>query len=125
MSDETKKRWRGLKNLVADAVVHGSAAVEKVHLATTDRTFSVLEAIPGVDVPAKPLHLIHDLSVKGVYGAIRVVTAVVSGTLDVVLDQQAATKTSEKEAGSEPSNAQASRSRDAQASRTGELKEKS
>jgi hypothetical protein len=90
MSDQTKrKRLRGLKNLVADAVVHGSAAVEKVHLATTDRTFHVLEAIPTVDVAAKPIHFLHDLSVKGVYGAIRAVTAVVSGTLDVVLDQEA------------------------------------
>ncbi len=88
MSDDTKKkRIRGLKNLVADAVVHGSAAVEKVHLATTDRTFHVLEAIPAFDVAAKPIHFLHDLSVKGVYGAIRAVTAVVSGVLDVVIDQ--------------------------------------
>ena len=94
MSDDTtssqkKKRWRGLKNLVADAVVHGSAAVETVHLATTDRTFRVLEAIPTIDLAAKPIHVIHDLSVKGVYGSIRAVTAVVSGVLDVVIDQDA------------------------------------
>lgn len=86
MSDETKKRWRGLKNLIADAVVHGSAAVEKIHLATTKRTFDVLEAIPGVDLPAKPIHAVHDFSVKAVYGTIRGVTAVVSGVLDVVID---------------------------------------
>lgn len=84
--DETKKRWRGLKNLVADAVVHGSAAVEKIHLTTTDRTFGVLEAIPGVAIPAKPIHAVHDFSVKAVYGSIRAVTAVVSGVLDVVID---------------------------------------
>jgi hypothetical protein len=87
MSDQTKrKRLRGLKNLVADAVVHGSAAVEKVHLATTDRTFHVLEALPTVDVAAKPIHAVHDFSVKAVYGSIRAVTAVVSGVLDVVID---------------------------------------
>jgi hypothetical protein len=85
-SNDTKKRWRGLKNLVADAVVHGSAAVEKVHLATTDRTFHVLEAIPGIDLPAKPIHAVHDFSVKAVYGSIRAVTAVVSGVLDVAID---------------------------------------
>jgi hypothetical protein len=86
MSDETKRRWRGLKNLVADAVVHGSAAVEKVHLATTDRTFNVLEAIPGVALPAKPIHVVHDMAVKATYGSIRAVTAVVSGVLDVVIE---------------------------------------
>jgi hypothetical protein len=86
MSEETKKRWRGLKNLVADAVVHGSAAVEKVHLATTKRTFDVLEAIPGVDVPAKPIHAVHDFAVKTTYSSIRAVTAIVSGALDVVID---------------------------------------
>ncbi len=86
MSEETKKRWRGLKNLVADAVVHGSAAVEKVHLATAKRTFDVLEAIPGVDLPAKPIHAVHDFAVKATYGSIRAVTAMVSGALDVVID---------------------------------------
>ncbi|MEO8874345.1 MAG: hypothetical protein ABI461_02060 [Polyangiaceae bacterium] len=86
MSNETKKRWKGLKNLVADAVVHGSSAVEKVHLATTNRTFAVLEALPGIELPAKPLHIIHDLSVKSVYGTIRAVTAVVSGVIDVAID---------------------------------------
>ena len=88
MSEE-KKRLRGLKNLVADAVVHGSKAVEKVHLATAKRTFDVLEAVPGIEGPAKPLHVLHDLSVKSVYGTIRVVTAVVSGTLDLVIDAAA------------------------------------
>jgi hypothetical protein len=84
--DETKKRLRGLKNLVADAVVHGAAAVEKIHLTTTKRTFDVLEAIPGVAVPTKPIHVLHDFSVKAVYGSIRAVTALVSGVLDVVID---------------------------------------
>jgi hypothetical protein len=89
MSNETKKRWRGLKNLVADAVVHGSAAVEKIHLTTTKRTFDVLEAIPGIALPAKPIHVVHDVAVRATYGSIRAVTAVVSGVLDVVIDHEA------------------------------------
>jgi len=102
MSDETKtKRLRGLKNLIVDGVVHGSSAVEKVHLATTKRTFDILEAIPGIDLPAKPIHAILDLSAKSVYATIRGVTAIVSGALDVVIDQTKEPAPSASESSSE------------------------
>jgi hypothetical protein len=80
------KRWRGLKSLVFDAVEHGSSAVERVHLGTAKRTFDVLEAIPGIDAPAKVVHTIHDLSVRSVYSTIRIVNRVVGHGLDLAFD---------------------------------------
>lgn len=82
---QSRKRLRGLKDLVVDAVEHGSSAVERVHLATAKRTFDVLEALPGVALPSKGVHVVHDLSVKGVYGAIRLVNRAVGVALDVAI----------------------------------------
>lgn len=79
-------RLRGLKNLLIDAVDHGAGAIEKVHLGTAKRTFDVLEAIPGIDEPTKVVHVVHDVSVQGVYGAVRLVTRVVGVVLDAAID---------------------------------------
>lgn len=79
-------RLRGLKNLIIDAVDHGAGAIEKVHLGTAKRTFDVLEAIPGIDEPTKVAHVVHDASVAGVYGAVRLVTRVVGVVLDAAID---------------------------------------
>ncbi len=79
-------RLRGLKNLLIDAVDHGAGAIEKVHLGTAKRTFDVLEAIPGIDEPTKVAHVVHDVSVAGVYGAVRLVTRVVGVVLDAAID---------------------------------------
>lgn len=80
------KRLRGLRALVGDAVEHGSKAVEQVHRATAARTFFVLEAIPPIATPARIVHVVHDASLTGVYGMIRVVNHVVGRTLDVAID---------------------------------------
>lgn len=80
------ERWRGLKSLVVDAVEHGSRAVERVQKETARRPFEILAQIPQIEVPVKGIHLIHDASVSGVHGMIRLVTQVVGGTLDVVID---------------------------------------
>ncbi len=79
------ERWRGLKDLLVDAVVNGSSAVEKVHLATAGRTFSVLELVPGVSAPARIVHVVHDLSAKTTYATIRAVTQVVGAGLELGL----------------------------------------
>ena len=81
------KRWRGLKTLVQDAVEHGSRAVQKVHLATADRSFFVFEHLPEVGEPVKSIHKVHDLGVSTVYGSIRLVNAAVGKVLDVVIDE--------------------------------------
>ena len=79
-------RWRGLKALVVDAVEHGSRAVEHLQKETARRPFEILARIPPLELPVKGIHAIHDASVSGVHGMIRLVNKVVGGTLDVVID---------------------------------------
>ena len=43
------KRWRGLKRLLQDAVVHGATAIEQVHLKTAERPFEILKRIPPLE----------------------------------------------------------------------------
>jgi hypothetical protein len=71
------KQWEGLAMLVTDAVTHGASAVERVHLASSKRTFDVIEHVPGVAEPAKMVHLIHDASAMAAYAAVRGVARVV------------------------------------------------
>jgi hypothetical protein len=80
-------RLRGLKSLVADAVEHGSSAIEKVHVATAARPFAVLEHIPPLAAPTKIVRVVHDTSVSVTYESVRVVTRVVSSALGVVIDE--------------------------------------
>ncbi len=80
------KRWRGLARLIVDAVEHGSSAVERVHLGTANRTFAILEAVPGVREPAKVVHVVHDLSVRTVYGTVRLVNHALGRGLEVAFD---------------------------------------
>ncbi len=82
----TMDRWRGLVMLVADAVEHGSRAIERVHKETAQRPFGVLERIPPIALPAKAVHAIHDATVGGVHGAIRLVNRAVSVTVGAALD---------------------------------------
>jgi hypothetical protein len=79
------KRWRGLGALVRDAVEHGSRAVERIQKETAARPFAILEAIPGVAGPTRVVHVIHDATVSGVHGTIRVVNHGVGAVLDGVL----------------------------------------
>ena len=82
----TIARWRGLKSLVADAVEHGSRAVERVQKETAARPFAILEAIPQTRGPARTARLVHDAAVGGVHAVVREISRAVSTTLDVVLD---------------------------------------
>lgn len=86
MSAETMTRWRGVVKLVTDAVEHGSKAVERIQKETAQRPFGILEMIPLVAVPARAVHVIHDVTVSGVHGAIRLVTRAVDGTAGVAFD---------------------------------------
>lgn len=80
------KQLRGLKDLVRDTMQHGTTAVEKVHLETARRPFSVLESIAGLSEPVKGIHQVHDAVVATTYGAVRAVAQVVDKALDVALD---------------------------------------
>ncbi|MGE0708381.1 MAG: hypothetical protein AB7N76_18890 [Planctomycetota bacterium] len=80
------RRIRGLKDLVRDAVQHGSRAIERTHLGTSERTFQVLERIPPLARPSELVHGVHDAIVTTSHLAVRGVTQVVSVGLDLALD---------------------------------------
>jgi len=95
------KQLRGLKDLVRDTMQHGTTAVEKVHLETARRPFSVLESIAGLSEPVKGIHEVHDAVVASTYGAVRAVAQAVDKALDVALnalDDKTAPGTSDGEA---------------------------
>lgn len=78
-------RLRGLRALVEDAVHHGSLAVERVHMETARRPFSILEKIPPIAVPVQVVHAVHDASVAASYAAVRLVNRAVGRALDAAL----------------------------------------
>lgn len=81
----TIDRWRGLGELLLDAVEHGSTAVERVQIETARRPFALLERIAAVAAPARGIHAVHDAAVSGVHAAIRGVTRLARATLVVAL----------------------------------------
>ena len=80
------KRWKGLRALVGDAVEHGASAIERVHIATAKRPFTVMEQIPGIAEPVKGIHAVHDIIVANTYGAVRLVNRALGQALDAALD---------------------------------------
>jgi hypothetical protein len=90
------KRWRGLKRLVKEAVDHGSRAVEKVQIETARLPFDILEQIPPLRGPVKGIRVVHNLSVAGVHGAVRLVNHLVGEVLEVVIDVVDSSAGSEK-----------------------------
>lgn len=89
------EKWRGLKDLVVDAVDHGSQAVEAIHLASSRRVFRIVRVVPGADVPARLVEGIYEGSVKRTYGTVRFVAKLVGGTIDFGLELAGATKRGE------------------------------
>jgi hypothetical protein len=79
------KRWRGLVALVRDGVEHGSRAVERVHLEIAGRTFTVLEALPGVGAPATVVKDVHHTVVRTVHAVVRGVSHGVTTGVDAAL----------------------------------------
>jgi hypothetical protein len=73
MSTKSTGRAAGLVALVKDGVVHGTSAVERVHMETAARPFAILEAIPVVRLPTHVVHVAHDAIVRSVYASIRIV----------------------------------------------------
>lgn len=80
------KRWKGLRALIGDAVEHGASAVERVHVATANRPFAIMEQIPGIAEPVKGIHQLHDAIVSNAYGAVRLVNRAVGEVIDAALD---------------------------------------
>ncbi len=88
LSSEQVKKWRGLSALVSDAIDQGTAAIERVHLATAQRTFNVLEQTPVAE-PSSKVQGVHDSIVSTVYGTIRSVNQLVGKSLDSALESLA------------------------------------
>ncbi|MFL5320753.1 MAG: hypothetical protein ACJ790_13915 [Myxococcaceae bacterium] len=70
-------RLSGLVCLATDAVVEGTSAIERVHLGTAGRTFSILEALPVIGAPAAFVHGAHDAIAAASYGSVRLVASVI------------------------------------------------
>jgi hypothetical protein len=79
------RRWRGLVALVRDAVEHGSRAVERIQLDVAERPFTILEKIPAVAEPTHVVHVVHDVTVRGVHGLVRAISHGIGATADVAL----------------------------------------
>jgi hypothetical protein len=84
----SNNRWHGLKDLVQDAIEHGSTAVEQVHKATAARPFDILEQIPAVAGPTRIVRVVHDVSVTTVYSAIRLTNRAVGRVVDIALERK-------------------------------------
>jgi hypothetical protein len=80
------KRWRGLKDLVQDAVDSGASALERVQKQAAATPFGLLEKVPPLEAPARRVHALHDAAVGGVYGMVRWVNRGAGAVLDGVLD---------------------------------------
>jgi hypothetical protein len=94
------KRIRGLKNLLQDAVEHGSLAVERVQLERAKLPFALLESVPKIAAPARGVHILHDAAVSTTHGMIRLVNRVVGDTLDAVIDEVERADATDPESGS-------------------------
>lgn len=65
------RRAKGLSKLVESAVDHGSRAVQKVHLGTSARTFSIIERVPVIAGPTQVVRAVHDGWTSAIYATIR------------------------------------------------------
>ncbi|AGP42062.1 hypothetical protein SCE1572_50725 [Sorangium cellulosum So0157-2] len=79
------ERWRGLKDLVQEAVEHGSRAVERLQKHAAKLPFDLLEQIPPIQAPVRGIRVIHDTTLSVVHGTIRLVNRAVGATVDVAL----------------------------------------
>ena len=67
-------RWRGLKDLVLDAVDHGAAEVEKVHRESVRVPLELLARVPRLAAPARAVAGIADTALAATYGTVRLAT---------------------------------------------------
>jgi len=85
MNEQDRDRLRGLVALLADAVEHGSSAVEQIHRQTAGRPFAIVAAIPPLEEPVRAVHQFHQHVLTAVYGAVRLVNRWLGSSLAAVL----------------------------------------
>ncbi len=79
-------RVQGVKDLVQDAVDHGSAAVQDIHEVLAARPFRILEQIPPIRGPVRGVRLVHDAVLRAVYGSIRLANRAAGAVADEVIE---------------------------------------
>ena len=84
--DERVTRWRGLKDLLVDAVHHGATGVETVHRRTARTVIEVVARVPGLRGPARAVGAWQDVTVAATYETIRLVNGADGAVVGLVLD---------------------------------------
>ena len=80
------KRWRGLKDLLQDAVDKGTTAVERVHKDVVRTPFAVLEHVPPLADPARRCWSLAERAISETYETIRAVNRMTGELVGVALD---------------------------------------
>jgi hypothetical protein len=82
-------RWRGLVELLQDAVHHGTIAVEQVHQSVARTPWQVLARVPPLAPAARSAAAWQATVIGGTYGTIRAVSGAVGAALGACLDAAA------------------------------------
>ena len=79
--NETLERIKGLSKLVAEAVDHGSRAVERVHRESAKRPFEMLKIISPIAGVVRAVESVHDAVVTTSYDGVRTITRAVADAI--------------------------------------------
>lgn len=85
MDEVARKRATGLVELIRDAVVHGTSAVERVHRTNAALTFDVLAHVAPLKETSHVVRTVHDLIVFTPYATIRAITKGVASVARVAV----------------------------------------
>jgi len=79
-------RWRGVVELVQDAVHHGTLGVERIHQRVARRPLDVVAHVPPLAGAARCVAGCQAAVIEATYAAIRVVNGVVGAVAGAALD---------------------------------------
>ena len=79
-------RWRGLKDLVEDAIDQGTRAIERIHAQAGRWVFGILQRVPPLATPARLASSLQQRIIVGTDGKIRLVNHLVGGIVGIALD---------------------------------------
>jgi hypothetical protein len=91
--NQQRTRWLGLSALLADAIEHGSKAVERIHMSTARLPFEIIESIPPLAAPTHLIHELHDAIVGNTYNQIRFWNAAINKVVQAALADASAADT--------------------------------
>jgi hypothetical protein len=81
----TPARWRGLVALAADAVEHGSRAVERIQKETARRPIALVARVAPLAPIAAAVGAAHEAGVSWVHGGIRLAARIASRAAELAL----------------------------------------